>query len=129
MDDSLVTIFGAGGPVLIVFTIVTFFVKEWRTSRSERQNAPRVSAESDSVVVAATKDVVNMIRSEIDEAIKQRNDYMTRANIAEDKADDLEIELEASERVVRRLRHQIHEFRNGRTPHVIPEESTGVPAP
>lgn len=122
MDDSLITLFGAGGPLFIIGAIVTFLVKEWRTSRDERRNAVRVSAESDSAVVAATKDVVGLIRSEIGVAIAQRNEYRTRALEAEERADKLEDEKDELKDANNKLRRQIREFREGRTPSHIPEE-------
>ncbi len=125
-SDTVVGLTSAGGPILIVFTVATYVWKEWRATREERRNASRVAAESDSAVVAATKDVVDMIRAEITVAIKERSEWRTRALEAEDKIDQLESAADDSKYVIVKLRRQLREFRNGNVPAQIPEETAQV---
>lgn len=83
MNETLVWIFGAGGPLVILLSIATFIGATIRNRNRDRRAAPRIAAESDSAVVAATKDVVELIRSELKEVIKTKNHWMLRATTAE----------------------------------------------
>lgn len=121
---DLLTIFGVGGPAVVILAIVSFVVKEWRQSSTNRRLAPRIAAESDSAVVAATKDVVVLIRSELAEVITSRKYWQDEAKRLQTENEHLQNENDRMDERNRQLQITISRLRfpdvNIDTPEILP---------